>query len=37
MDQAMAFIVSGGAVGPEQLPDVEGTMPRAVSANRNAP
>lgn len=23
MDQAMAFIVSGGAVGPEQLPDIE--------------
>lgn len=23
MDQAMAFIVSGGAVGPEHLPDVE--------------
>ncbi|MGH8147677.1 MAG: DUF502 domain-containing protein [Rhodanobacteraceae bacterium] len=25
MDQAMAFIVSGGAVGPERLPDVEAT------------
>ncbi|TAN03874.1 MAG: DUF502 domain-containing protein [Rhodanobacteraceae bacterium] len=25
MDQAMAFIVSGGAVGPEHLPDVEGS------------
>jgi uncharacterized membrane protein len=23
MDQAMAFIVSGGAVGPDQLPDME--------------
>ncbi|HET7931447.1 MAG TPA: DUF502 domain-containing protein [Rhodanobacteraceae bacterium] len=23
MDQAMAFIVSGGAVGPEKLPDIE--------------
>jgi len=38
MDQAMAFIVSGGAVGPEQLPDVEGTPMRAVeAANRIAP
>jgi len=37
MDQAMAFIVSGGAVGPEQLPDVEGALPRAVaSADRIA-
>jgi uncharacterized membrane protein len=27
MDQAMAFIVSGGAVGPEQLPDIEAKAP----------
>jgi uncharacterized membrane protein len=32
MDQAMAFIVSGGAVGPEQLPDVEGAPVRVVEA-----
>lgn len=28
MDQAMAFIVSGGAVGPEMLPDVTGVQSR---------
>jgi hypothetical protein len=28
----MAFIVSGGAVGPEQLPDLEGAVPRAVAS-----
>lgn len=27
MDQAMAFIVSGGAVGPEQLPDMGHDVP----------
>ncbi|HLI19338.1 MAG TPA: DUF502 domain-containing protein [Rhodanobacteraceae bacterium] len=32
MDQAMAFIVSGGAVGPEQLPDVERNALRRVAA-----
>ena len=38
MDQAMAFIVSGGAVGPENLPDVEGASPRpAVPVERIAP
>ena len=38
MDQAMAFIVSGGAVGPEQLPDVEGAVPRSLeSIERVAP
>src|SRR5579875_3719438 len=26
MDQAMAFIVSGGAVGPDRLPDIEATQ-----------
>ncbi|HEX5960162.1 MAG TPA: DUF502 domain-containing protein [Rhodanobacteraceae bacterium] len=28
MDQAMAFIVSGGAVGPERLPDITGDRMR---------
>jgi uncharacterized membrane protein len=38
MDQAMAFIVSGGAVGPENLPDVEGASLRpAVPVERIAP
>ena len=32
MDQAMAFIVSGGAVGPEMLPDFAGVSPRRSSA-----
>lgn len=32
MDQAMAFIVSGGAVGPEQLPDVEAATQRRVAS-----
>jgi uncharacterized membrane protein len=32
MDQAMAFIVSGGAVGPEILPDVASTQSRRTSA-----
>jgi uncharacterized membrane protein len=38
MDQAMAFIVSGGAVGPEHLPDVEsnGTR-RGMPVERIAP
>ena len=33
MDQAMAFIVSGGAVGPEHLPDVDGTTSNQVAAD----
>lgn len=38
MDQAMAFIVSGGAVGPEQLPDVAGVAPRGdLTAERMVP
>ena len=38
MDQAMAFIVSGGAVGPELLPDVAGASTRqAASPERVAP
>jgi uncharacterized membrane protein len=38
MDQAMAFIVSGGAVGPEALPDVEGTASGSTMApDRIAP
>ncbi len=32
MDQAMAFIVSGGAVGPEMLPDVAGPPSRQPEA-----
>jgi uncharacterized membrane protein len=32
LDQAMAFIVSGGAVGPDRLPDVEGTAARQSAA-----
>ncbi|HEX5489435.1 MAG TPA: DUF502 domain-containing protein [Rhodanobacteraceae bacterium] len=28
IDQAMAFVVSGGAVGPEHLPDIERASPR---------
>jgi uncharacterized membrane protein len=30
MDQAMAFIVSGGAVGPEQLPDTDPPAPARI-------
>ena len=30
MDQALAFIVSGGAVGPEQLPDMERPAPARI-------
>ncbi len=38
MDQAMAFIVSGGAVGPEQLPDLENAAPRrGIATERTAP
>jgi len=31
MDQAMAFIVSGGAVGPELLPDIEPSAPTRIA------
>ena len=38
MDQAMAFIVSGGAVGPEQLPDIGGVAaPPLATAARIEP
>ncbi|HET9818448.1 MAG TPA: DUF502 domain-containing protein [Rhodanobacteraceae bacterium] len=30
IDQAMAFVVSGGAVGPEHLPDVEGASSHSI-------
>lgn len=37
MDQAMAFIVSGGAVGPEQLPPIEAKGSRQPAPHERAP
>jgi uncharacterized membrane protein len=37
MDQAMAFIVSGGAVGPEQLPAIEAAVLGRPESRERAP